>query len=58
MLLRVDAHRDVVMENEFVSETIKEKPVNTKKLARRTFFVSIMAVVFGLVACITFLAGK
>lgn len=55
MLLRVGTHRDVVMENEFVSETIKEKPVNTKKLARRTFFVSIMAVVFGLVACITFL---
>ena len=40
---------------DFLRETIKQKPVNKKKLLRRTLITVAMAVVFGLVACITFL---
>ena len=40
---------------EFVHETIKKKPVNKKKLLRRTVLTAALAVVFGLVACVTFL---
>ena len=36
-------------------EKIKQKPVNKKKLLRRTLITVAMAVVFGLVACFTFL---
>ena len=37
------------------SEKIKERPVNKKKLLRRTLITASMAVIFGLVACFTFL---
>ena len=40
---------------DFLRETIKQKPVNKKKLIRRTLTTVVMAVVFGLVACFTFL---
>ncbi|MCM1122122.1 MAG: S1C family serine protease [Eubacterium sp.] len=40
---------------EFMRERIKQKPVNKKKLLRRTVITAVMAVVFGLVACVTFL---
>lgn len=40
---------------EFMREKIKQKPVNKKKLLRRTVITAVMAVVFGLVACVTFL---
>lgn len=40
---------------DFLRETIKQKPVNKKKLLRRTVITVAMAVVFGLVACFTFL---
>lgn len=40
---------------DFLRETIKQKPVNKKKLLRRTVITIAMAVVFGLVACFTFL---
>lgn len=39
---------------EFMREKIKQKPVNKKKLLRRTVITAVMAVVFGLVACFTF----
>ena len=35
---------------EFMREKIKQKPVNKKKLLRRTVITAVMAVVFGLVA--------
>lgn len=38
----------------FMREEIKSRPVNRKKLARNTFVAAVSAVVFGLVACITF----
>lgn len=39
----------------FVHETIKNKPVNKKKLFRRTVTTVVFAIVFGLIACLTFL---
>lgn len=41
--------------NEFIIEKIKERPVNKKKLLRRTVITASMAVIFGLIACFTFL---
>ena len=43
------------VQSDFLRETIKQKPVNKKKLFRRTIITVVMAVVFGLVACFTFL---
>lgn len=43
------------VQTEFMREKIKQKPVNKKKLLRRTVTTAVMAVVFGLVACLTFL---
>lgn len=39
----------------FVQEQIKDRPVNKRKLFRRTLTTVILAIVFGLVACLTFL---
>ena len=39
----------------FISEKIKQRPLNRKKLLRRTIITISLAVVFGLVACLTFL---
>lgn len=41
--------------SDFLTEKIKVKPVNKKKLVRRTIVTVSMAVIFGLVACVTFL---
>lgn len=41
--------------SDFLREKIKQKPVNKKKLLRRTLITVAMAVVFGIVACLTFL---
>ena len=41
---------------EFVKEKIKERPINKRKLLRRTVITAVMALVFGLIACITFFA--
>ena len=40
---------------DFMKEQIKERPLNKKKLLRRTVMTASMAVVFGLVACLTVL---
>ena len=42
-------------QKEFIIEKIKERPVNKKKLMRRTLTTAAMAVIFGLIACFTFL---
>ncbi|MBQ8528064.1 MAG: PDZ domain-containing protein [Lachnospiraceae bacterium] len=42
-------------EKSFVTETIREKPINKKKLFRRTLTTIVFAVVFGLIACLTFI---
>lgn len=40
---------------DFMKETIKQRPLNRRKLIRRTLITAAMAVIFGLVACLTFL---
>ena len=40
---------------DFMKETIKQRPLNRKKLVRRTLITAAMAVIFGMVACLTFL---
>lgn len=39
---------------EFITEKVKERPINKKKLMRRTMLTVFMAVIFGLIACLTF----
>lgn len=41
---------------EFITEKVKERPLNKKKLMRRTLVTASMAVIFGLIACLTFSA--
>jgi serine protease Do len=38
----------------FVTEIVKERPVNKKKLFRRTISTVAFAIIFGLIACLTF----
>ena len=42
-------------QSDFMFERIKERPVNKKKLIRRTATTAAMAVIFGVIACVTFL---
>lgn len=42
-------------QNDFMIEKIKARPINRRKLIRRTIITAIMAVIFGTVACVTFL---
>ncbi len=42
-------------EFEFLQERIKERPVNRRKLLQRTVITASLALLFGLVACLTFL---
>ncbi len=46
---------DMNQQKEFVIEKIKERPINKRKLLRRTLLTAAMAVIFGLIACFTFL---
>ena len=43
-------------QSDFMIEKIKERPINKGKLIRRMLITAAMAVIFGLVACFTFLA--
>lgn len=42
-------------EYELIRERIKTRPINRKKLFRRTAITAAMAVIFGVLACLTFL---
>ncbi len=42
-------------DSDFITERIKQRPVNKVKLLRRTLITAAMAVIFSLVACLTFL---
>ena len=48
-------HLNLQSDTEFMREKIKQRPVNRAKLVRRTVMTVSFAVVFGLVACVTFL---
>lgn len=49
------AEMDQNQQNDFMIEKIKRRPVNKKKLLKRTLLTAAMAVMFGLIACLTFL---
>jgi len=55
MMQQSDLDSEITSEITFLQEKIKDRPVNRKKLARRTAITVVMAMVFGLVACVTFL---
>ena len=40
---------------DFIKEKVKERPLNKRKLIKRTLLTASMAVIFGLIACLTFL---
>lgn len=42
-------------DSDFITERIKQRPVNKVKLLRKTLITAAMAVIFSLVACLTFL---
>lgn len=42
-------------DSDFITERIKQRPINKKKLFRRTVITAAMAVIFATVACLTFL---
>lgn len=46
---------EIQKQNDFMIEKIKERPINKRKLLRRTLLTALMAVIFGLIACFTFL---
>lgn len=49
---------DEIKNNEdfqYIKERVKERPINRKKLMRRTIITALMAVIFGVLACFTFL---
>ena len=39
---------------EFITETIKKKPVNKRRIFRKVVLTVILAVVFGVISCLTF----
>lgn len=47
---------NTISDNDFMVEKIKERPINRKKLIRKTVITVTMAVIFGLVACVTFIS--
>ncbi|MDE6620615.1 MAG: S1C family serine protease, partial [Lachnospiraceae bacterium] len=50
-----NASSEAASDFEFLQEKIKERPINKKKLLRRTLITASMAVLFGLLACLSFL---
>ena len=44
-----------VSNSNYVSETIRRRPINRRKLLRRTITTIVMAIIFGAIACITFI---
>ena len=53
-IIQEQASFDPAPNTEFVREKIKQKPINRRKLLRRTLFTIMLAAVFGVVACVTF----
>lgn len=50
-----DSPAEATNDFEFLQEKIKERPINKKKLLRRTIITASMAVLFGVLACLSFL---
>jgi len=47
--------KETASDYNFIREQIKERPINRKRLFRRTMLTAGLAVIFGVIACITFL---
>ncbi len=47
--------RNPINANEFLAEKIKRRPVNRRRIIKRAIEVAILAVVFGVVSCVTML---
>ncbi len=47
--------RQEINQDNFMIEKIKQRPINKRRLVRRTLITVSMAVIFGLIACFTFL---
>ncbi len=50
-----EENKESLANTAFISEKIKQRPINRKKLFRRTVITVSLAVIFGIVACFTFL---
>ena len=50
-----DEKNEKLADTGFIREKIKQRPINRKKLLRRTAITFFLAIVFGIVACFTFL---
>ena len=50
-----DDKNEKLADTGFISEKIKQRPINRKKLIRRTVITFFLAIIFGIVACFTFL---
>lgn len=46
---------DTASDFDFLQERIKERPINKKKLLKKTIITASMAVLFGMLACLSFL---
>ena len=55
MPLNSDDNKEKLADTGFISEKIKQRPINRRKLLRRTAITFFLAIVFGIVACFTFL---
>ncbi len=55
MPLNSEDNKEKLADTGFISEKIKQRPINRKKLFRRTMITFFLAIVFGIVACFTFL---
>lgn len=62
MITEMEQNKETEQENgvnipdsDFITEKIKQRPIDKKKLLRRTMITAAMAVIFALVACLTFL---
>ncbi len=55
MPLNSEDNKEKLADTGFISEKIKQRPINRKKLFRRTVITFFLAIVFGIVACFTFL---
>ena len=51
---KMESSTSAISSPDFMREKIKQRPLNRKKLLRRTLITVTMAVVFGAVACLTF----
>ena len=48
-------NHDTASDFDFLQEKIKERPINKKKLLKKTIITAMMAELFGLLACLSFL---